>query len=309
MLAQCAPCRIAIQAARMPVTNCGARRRRAKFPTMIARRQPRLPVFAPGTVWLVGAGPGDPGLLSLLALHALQNADDVVYDALVDRRILALARRGARLHYAGKRGGKPSPRQPDISNKLVELARNRRRVLRLKGGDPFVFGRGGEEAEALSNAGVAFEIVPGVSSAVAVPAYAGIPLTHRNFASSFAVVTGHEARKAHSAVDWSRLATAVDTLVILMGMANLSFIVEKLIAHGRSPRTPVAVIRSGTTCEQEGVVGTLADIVEKSALIEAPALIVVGDVVSLADKLHWFHPALFNAPFYDFNSASESARA
>jgi uroporphyrinogen III methyltransferase / synthase len=261
-----------------------------------------------GFVSLVGAGPGDPALLTRRAARCLRGADLVLYDALVDARVLRLARRAQRF-FVGKRAGRHSMTQEAISALMVRAARRGKRVVRLKGGDPFVFGRGGEEAEALSNAGVAFEVVPGVSSAVAVPAYAGIPLTHRNFASSFAVVTGHEARKAHSAVDWSRVATAVDTLVILMGLANLPFIVEKLIAHGRSPRTPVAVIRSGTTCEQEGVVGTLADIVEKSALIEAPALIVVGDVVSLADKLNWFHPVLFNAPFYDFNPASESARA
>jgi len=180
--------------------------------------------------------------------------------------------------------------------------------VRLKGGDPFVFGRGGEEAEALVDAGVPFEIVPGVSSAVAVPAYAGVPLTHRKLASSFAVVTGHEARKANSAVDWAKLASAADTLVILMGLSNLAIIVNKLIEHGRSPDTPAAVIRSGTTNEQESVVGTLADIVERSAGIEAPALIVVGEVVSLSVKLSWFMPTLEQAR-YDERHASDSARA
>jgi uroporphyrin-III C-methyltransferase len=162
--------------------------------------------------------------------------------------------------------------------------------MRLKGGDPFVFGRGGEEAEALCDAGIPFEIVPGVSSAIAVPAYAGIPLTHRKFASSFAVATGHEACDAHS-VDWAKLATATETLVILMGLGNLPVIVRKLIESGRSPRTPVAVIHSGTTDQQETVVGTLADIVKKSAPIKTPALIVVGEVVALAGKLHWFMPS------------------
>jgi len=158
----------------------------------------------------------------------------------------------------------------------------------LKGGDPFVFGRGGEEAEALADAGIAFEIVPGVSSAVAVPAYAGIPLTHRNYASSFAVVTGHEAVKSKSSVDWAKLATAVDTLVILMGLHNLPAIVAKLVAHGRAPETPAAVIQQGTTEQQKTVVGTLADIVEKSAALKAPALIVIGEVVELKEKLSWF---------------------
>ena len=262
-----------------------------------------------GRVYLVGAGPGDPGLMTVRGLELLRRAQVIDYDQLVHAALLSEAPESASKIYVGKRAGRHCAAQSEINRVLIACARAGNEVVRLKGGDPFVFGRGGEEAEALSDAGIAFEVVPGVSSAVAVPAYAGIPLTHRKFASSFAVVTGHEARKAHSAVDWSRLATAVDTLVILMGLANLPLIVEKLIAHGRSPRTPVAVIRSGTTCEQEGVVGTLADIVEKSALIEAPALIVVGDVVSLADKLHWFHPALFDAPFYDFNPASESARA
>ena len=173
---------------------------------------------------------------------------------------------------------------------LIDYAKRGHEVVRLKGGDPFVFGRGGEEAEALADAGVPFEIVPGVSSAVAVPAYAGIPLTHRDYASSFAVVTGHEAIKSKSTVDWAKLATAVDTLVILMGLHNLPAIVAKLLANGRSPNTPVAVIRQGTTQQQTTVTGTLADIVERSIAIKAPALIVVGDVVRLKSTLDWFLP-------------------
>ena len=262
-----------------------------------------------GRVYLVGAGPGDPGLLTVRGLELLHRAQVIVYDQLVNPALLNEAPESARKIFVGKRAGQHCIAQSEINTMLVAYARAGNEVVRLKGGDPFVFGRGGEEAEALADAGISFEIVPGVSSAVAVPAYAGIPLTHRKLASSFAVVTGHEARQAHSAVDWSKLATAVDTLVILMGLANLPTLVEKLIAHGRCPRTPAAVIHSGTTCEQESVVGTLADIVEKSALIEAPALIVVGDVVSLTDRLHWFHPALVDARFYDFNAASESARA
>ncbi len=262
-----------------------------------------------GKVYLVGAGPGDPGLMTVRGLELLRRAQVIVYDQLVNPDFLDESSPSASKIFVGKRAGRHCIGQSEINSVLIAYARAGKEVVRLKGGDPFVFGRGGEEAEALSVEGICFEVVPGVSSAVAVPAYAGIPLTHRELASSFAVVTGHEARKAHSAVDWAKLATAVDTLIILMGLTNLSTIVEKLIAHGRSPRTPVAVIHSGTTREQEIVVGTLADIVEKSALIEAPALIVVGDVVSLADKLNWFDPALFNAPFYDFNAANESARA
>lgn len=246
--------------------------------------------------------------MTVRGLELLRRAPVIVYDQLVNPALLNEAPKSARQIFVGKRADRHGIAQSEINALLIACARAGLEVVRLKGGDPFVFGRGGEEAEALADAGIDFEIVPGVSSAVAVPAYAGIPLTHRSFASSFAVVTGHEARKAHSAVDWSKLAVAVDTLVILMGLANLPTIVEQLIVHGRSPRTPAAVIRSGTTCEQESVVGTLADIVEKSALINAPALIIVGDVVSLADRLHWFYPALVDAPFYEFNAASESAR-
>ena len=262
-----------------------------------------------GKVYLVGAGPGDPGLMTVRGLDLLRRAQVIVYDQLVNPALLDEALESARKIFVGKRAGRHCIAQGEINAVLIAYARAGNEVVRLKGGDPFVFGRGGEEAEALSAGGISFEIVPGVSSAVAVPAYSGIPLTHRGFASSFAVVTGHEARKAHSAVDWARLATAVDTLVILMGLTNLPTIVEKLIKHGRPPHTPVAVIHSGTTPEQESVIGTLADIVDRSALIEAPALIVVGDVVSLSARLDWFHPAPYNVPVYDFTAASESARA
>lgn len=246
--------------------------------------------------------------MTVRGLELLRRAPVIVYDQLVNPALLNEAPKSARQIFVGKRAGRHSIAQSEINALLIACARAGLEVVRLKGGDPFVFGRGGEEAEALADAGVSFEIVPGVSSAVAVPAYAGIPLTHRNLASSFAVVTGHEARKARSAVDWSKIATGVDTLVILMGLGNLPAIVGKLIAHGRSPRTPAAVLHSGTTSEQGSVIGTLADIVEKSALINTPALIIVGDVVSLADRLHWFHPALVDAPIYEFNAASESAR-
>ena len=262
-----------------------------------------------GRVYLVGAGPGDPGLLTVRGLELLRRADVIVYDQLVNPVLLEEALAGAIKVFAGKQAGRHCIAQTEINEVLIGYARLGHDVLRLKGGDPFVFGRGGEEAEALADAGIPFEIVPGVSSAVAVPAYAGIPLTHRKFASSFAVVTGHEARKAQSSVDWSKLATAVDTLVILMGLSNLPIIVANLLKHGRSPETPVAVIRMGTTDEQESVLGSLADIVEKSAAIEPPALIIVGDVVSLADKLDWFLPHLPDRVLYGFESPSEPARA
>ena len=262
-----------------------------------------------GKVYLVGAGPGDPGLITVRALQLLRRAEVIVYDQLVNPALLEEAPSGAERIFVGKQASRHCIAQAEINDVLIRYARLGRDVVRLKGGDPFVFGRGGEEAEALSDAGIPYEIVPGVSSAVAVPAYAGIPLTHRKFASSFAVVTGHEARKAQDAVDWAKLATAVDTLVILMGLGNLPIIVPKLLAHGRAPQTPAAVIRWGTTDEQETVFGTLADIVEKSVHLEPPALIVVGDVVSLADKLHWFQPMPYNSSRDGIHCESEPARA
>jgi uroporphyrinogen III methyltransferase/synthase len=262
-----------------------------------------------GKVYLVGAGPGDPGLLTVRAHELLCKVHVIVYDQLVNPAILEICAPDAERIYAGKQGGLHCVSQEAINRILIEYARRGCDVVRLKGGDPFVFGRGGEEAEALSDAEVAFEIVPGVSSAVAVPAYAGIPLTHRKFASSFAVVTGHEARKSHHAVDWSKLATAADTLVILMGMGNLPMIVAKLIANGRRTETPVAVIRCGTTAKQEGVTGTLGNIVERSRHLKAPALIVVGEVVSLADKLAWFRLSSYSHDLHGCERPSEPARA
>lgn len=262
-----------------------------------------------GKVYLVGAGPGDPGLLTVRGLELLRKAQVIVYDQLVNPVILEECSAQAERIYAGKQAGRHCIPQESINRLLIEYAGRGCEVVRLKGGDPFVFGRGGEEAEALSDAGIPFEIVPGVSSAVAVPAYAGIPLTHRHLASSFAVVTGHEARKPHDVVDWAKLATSVDTLVILMGFGNLSIIIAKLLAHGRSPETPVAVIRSGTTARQEAVFGTLLDIVERSASLKAPALIVVGDVVGLTDKISWFYPSSCSRELNGTERTSESARA
>jgi uroporphyrin-III C-methyltransferase len=238
-------------------------------------------------VYLVGAGPGDPGLMTVRGLQLLRAAQVVVYDQLVNPVLLEEVTVNAERIFVGKQAGKHCIAQSEINAVLIGYATRGIDVVRLKGGDPFVFGRGGEEAEALADAGIPFEIVPGVSSAVAVPAYAGIPLTHRDYASSFAVVTGHEALKTKSSVDWSRLATAVDTLVILMGLHNLPAIVARLRANGCSVETPVAVIRQGTTENQQAVIGTLADIVEKSAGFKAPALIVVGAVVKLHRKLDW----------------------
>ena len=257
----------------------------------------------PGKVYLVGAGPGDPGLMTVRGLRLLRDAQVVVYDQLVNPVLLEEVAVDAQRIFVGKQAGRHCIAQSDINSVLIDYARRGFDVVRLKGGDPFVFGRGGEEAEALADADIPFEIVPGVSSAVAVPAYAGIPLTHRDYASSFAVVTGHEAVKSKSSVDWAKLATAVDTLVILMGLHNLPLIVAKLVANGRSADTPVAVIHQGTTEQQQTVIGTLSDIVEKSAALKAPALIVVGEVVRLADKLDWF--ARDFAPSFDELSESQ----
>ncbi|HWP59721.1 MAG TPA: uroporphyrinogen-III C-methyltransferase [Candidatus Acidoferrales bacterium] len=244
-----------------------------------------------GKVYLVGAGPGDPGLMTVRGLDLLRKADVVVYDRLVNPVILEEAAPEAILIFAGKRSSYHALPQEEINELLIAHARRGRLVVRLKGGDPFVFGRGGEEAEALRAAGVPFEVVPGVSSAIAVPAYAGIPLTHRKLSSSFAVITGHEACKPKSSVDWALLANSVDTLVVLMGLNTLPAIAAKLVRHGRAPETPVALIRSGTTAKQEVIIGTLADIGAHCAKLAPPVLAVIGEVVKLSAYLEWFSEA------------------
>ncbi len=252
------------------------------------------PVFAPGSVWLVGAGPGDPGLLTLLAARGLSEADCVVYDALVDARILALASPDAQLEYAGKRGGRPSPKQPDINAKLIQLAREGKRVLRLKGGDPFIFGRGGEEALALAVAGVPFRIVPGVTAGVAGPAYAGIPLTHRDVNAAVTFITGHNSSgEVPDGLDWEALARGAPVLVLYMALKHLDVIAQKLLAHGRPAGEPVAMIANATTDRQRVVESTLsrcAADVERHGL-EAPVIIVIGGVVPLRAALDWLGQA------------------
>lgn len=247
---------------------------------------------ARGRVILVGAGPGDPGLLTLRGAEALREADVVVHDALVSGEVLALARPAAERVNVGKRGHEtPVLAQTEISALLVRLAREGRTVVRLKGGDPFVFGRGGEEASACAAAGVDFEVVPGVSAALAAAAYAGIPVTDRRHAASFATVTGHrEPAASATQVRWRELALGADTLVILMGLRTLEAVVAELVAHGRAPETPAAVISEATTPRQRVVVATLADLASRvrAAGLPAPATIVVGDVVRLRDELAWF---------------------
>jgi len=249
-----------------------------------------LPALDPGSVWLAGAGPGDPGLLSVLALHGLNQADVIIYDALVDKRILGLARPGARLEYAGKRGGKPSARQRDISLRLIELAREGRRVLRLKGGDPFVFGRGGEEALALVAAGIPFRIVPGISAGIGGLAYAGIPVTHRDVNSAVAFITGHDSSGVvPDSVDWESLSRGAPVLVIYMALKHIEPIAARLLAAGRGEDEPVAVVSKATTAEQavvETTLGRLAGDVAASG-IEPPAMVVVGDAVRLRAGLDW----------------------
>jgi len=240
-----------------------------------------------GSVAIVGAGPGDPGLITVRGLDLLRRADVVVYDRLVNPKLLDEAPPTARLVFAGKACGAHTLSQREINALLIAEARAGRRVVRLKGGDAFVFGRGGEEALALAEAGVAFEVVPGVTSAVAVPAAAGIPLTHRGVASSFAVVTGHGEAGGAPRVDWSRMAHGIDTLVVLMGLANLRAIAETLIAHGRDPATPAALIERGTTEAQRTIVTTLAELPDAAAAarLESPVVTVIGPVVSLSSLL------------------------
>jgi uroporphyrin-III C-methyltransferase len=244
-----------------------------------------------GFVSLVGAGPGDPELLTLKALRRLQAADVVLYDALVNDTLLRECRPDAELIYAGKRAHQHSRSQSEINALLIAKARLGLHVVRLKGGDPFVFGRGGEEAQALAHASIPWEVVPGVSAAIAVPAYAGIPLTHRAHSSSFAVLTGHEVlEREQSRLRYQALAQGIDTLVVLMGVGRLAEIASQLIAHGRAGETPAALIRAGSTPEQQTVVGSLATIaadVERAGL-SAPATLVVGEVVRLRGELSWF---------------------
>jgi uroporphyrinogen III methyltransferase/synthase len=242
-----------------------------------------------GKVYLIGAGPGDPGLLTLKGKRCLEEADVVVYDYLANPRLLRYARPDAELIYVGKQAGRHTLPQEEIGRLLVERAKQGKVVARLKGGDPFIFGRGGEEAEDLVAARIPFEVVPGVTAAVAAPAYAGIPLTHRDFTSTVAFITGHEdPTKEATSIAWDRIATGIGTLVFFMGVGQLPEIAAKLVSHGRSPDTPAAVIRWGTRAEQEVVTGRLADLPEKCRGMKPPALIVVGEVVALRDKLRWF---------------------
>ncbi len=244
-----------------------------------------------GKVYLVGAGPGDPGLITVKAKECIEIADVVVYDYLASPTLLKYAGKNAEIIYVGKKGGDHTLSQDGINDLLVEKAKEGSVVTRLKGGDPFIFGRGGEEAEVIIDAGIPFEIVPGVTSSIAAPAYAGIPLTHRKFTSSVSIITGHEdPLKKGSSIDWQAITNGSGTLVFLMGVRNLPHITAKLMEHGRPAETPVALVRWGTTLRQATVTGTLTTIVEnvRAAGLTSPSIIVVGDVVTLREKMKWF---------------------
>ena len=246
---------------------------------------------APGTVYIVGGGPGDPGLLTLKGAHLVSEADVILFDDLLDRRLLGLAREDCERVYVGHRGGGGARKQEEVNGLLVRFAREGRRVVRLKGGDPYIFGRGGEEAVALAGAGVPFEVVSGVTAASGVPAYAGIPLTHRNVSAAAVLVTGHEdpARGAPG-VDWEMLARLDSTLVVFMGSRKLGEIAATLTRHGRAPDTPAAAIEWGTWPHQRTVVSTLEGVAgaARDASLQSPTLVLVGEVVSLREQLNWF---------------------
>jgi uroporphyrinogen III methyltransferase/synthase len=242
-------------------------------------------------VYLTGAGPGDQALLTLKAKKAIENSDVILYDRLANNRLLEYASDKAEKIYVGKKAKNHHYTQNEIEDLMIKKANAGKTVCRLKGGDPFIYGRGGEEAIKLKDAGIDFEIIPGISSSIAVPLYAGIPLTQRHLSSSFAVITGHEAAdKEESTIEIEKIAAAVDTLVVLMGVGKLARIVERVLAAGKSPETPVALIRWGTRSEQETITGTLSDIAQKveQANFKPPAVIVIGEVVNLRDKLSWF---------------------
>jgi uroporphyrinogen III methyltransferase / synthase len=265
-------------------------------------------VAAAGTVYLVGAGPGDPGLVTRRALELVREADAIVYDRLIPAGLVAEARPDAELHYAGKEPGKPSMEQDAINALLVELARSGKSVVRLKGGDPFVFGRGGEEAQTLAAAGIPFEVVPAVTAGIAAPAYAGIPVTHRDEASAVAFITGHEdPAKPESALDWDALARFPGTLVFYMGVKQLPEISNRLIDAGRAAEMPAAVIERGTLPGQRAVVATLREIADRVETegVKPPAITLVGPVANLAEQIAW----LDQRPLHGRTIAVTRARA
>lgn len=243
-----------------------------------------------GKVYLVGAGPGDPDLITVKGLRCLKQADVILYDRLVNPELLKYAKEGAQLVYCGKLPNYHTMKQETINHFLVKYAKKGFQVVRLKGGDPFVFGRGGEEAEECVKHDVPFEVVPGITSGIAASAYAGIPVTHRNVSKSFAFITGHQAGDVAADHQWYHLANGVDTLCIYMGVSHLPTIIQQLIESGKSPDTPIALVHWGTLSDQQTVVGTLENIEDrvKEAAISNPSMIVIGEVVKLHNRLNWF---------------------
>ncbi|OLN22460.1 uroporphyrinogen-III C-methyltransferase [Domibacillus antri] len=243
-----------------------------------------------GKIWLVGAGPGDPDLITVKGLKAIQQADVILYDRLISMELLDHAKEGTELIFCGKLPDRHFVQQENINEILVEHAKEGKQVVRLKGGDPFVFGRGGEEAAYAVQHGIDFEVVPGITSGIAAPAYAGIPVTHRDHGASFAIVTGHRKEGADEEMKWASLAKGIDTIAIYMGVKNLPYIQEQLLKHGKPPETPAALIHWGTTAKQQTVTGTLTDIydVAQKEGITNPSMIIVGEVVKMRDTLQWF---------------------
>jgi uroporphyrin-III C-methyltransferase len=246
-----------------------------------------LPALEPGSVWLVGGGPGDPGLITALGLKALAGAEVILHDALIDERLLALARPGTERIYAGKRAGVKSCKQDEISDTLVRLAKEGKRVLRLKGGDPFVFGRGGEEAQALARAGIPFRIVPGITAGIGGLAYAGIPVTHRDTNHAVTFITGHGSDGRLPHLDWGRVAKSAPTLVFYMGRKFAREIAQVLIAGGRKPDEPAAIVANAARPDQQVIVTTLAGLGEAAERSPALSIIVIGENVKLAKELSW----------------------
>jgi uroporphyrin-III C-methyltransferase len=243
-----------------------------------------------GKVYLVGAGPGDPELITVKGLKCIQQADVILYDRLINEELLTYAKQDAELIFCGKLPGYHTMQQETINHFLIRHAKKGKTVVRLKGGDPFVFGRGGEEAEALAKHGIDFEIVPGITSGIAAAAYAGIPVTHRDFSSSVAFITGHKREGSKEEIKWESLAKGIDTLAIYMGISNLPYIRDQLLKHGKAPTTPVAVVQWGTLLEQKTVTATLETVVDvvHQHRIENPSMIIIGEVVALREKIQWF---------------------
>lgn len=245
-------------------------------------------------VYIVGAGPGDPDLITVKGLRCIQEADVILYDRLINNELLSYAKPTAKLIFCGKLPNRHAMIQENINLSLVQHASQGKVVTRLKGGDPFVFGRGAEEAQVLAENGIPFEIIPGITSGIAAPAYAGIPVTHRDLGSSFAIVTGHMREGKDDSIQWDSLAKGIDTLAIYMGVGNLPYICEQLLKHGKAATTPVALVHMGTYEQQQTVTGTLQTIVEiaNAKQVKNPSIIIVGEVVSLRDKIAWFEQKL-----------------